>query len=309
MKGKMVFPMRESWDSLIILDACRYDYFERVFRDYIDGRLTKRISPGTWTVEYCKKCFTTRYEDVVYISGNPYIRSNRVRISKKIRKLLSPDEQFNAEEHFYRVIDVWNSGWNDDLGTVLPEAVNRATLDALNRYPGKRLIVHYLQPHYPYLTLRGVKFKRRVMERMAGFIRWRLVDLFGKEKGLRFGVRLKLPPPPSSEQLVARRIGLDGIKKAYEDNLRAVMKNVAILINHLQGKIIITSDHGELLGEEGQYGHDVRYRTRPLVEVPWLEVLRPRRVISQLPAREQLPPLSEEDEEHLKKRLKALGYI
>ncbi len=29
--------IEEDWDNLIILDACRYDFFERVYKDYLAG--------------------------------------------------------------------------------------------------------------------------------------------------------------------------------------------------------------------------------------------------------------------------------
>jgi len=266
--------------------------------------------------------FTRRYEDVIYISANPHVRSNRIRIGGKIRKSWAPDTEFEAEDHFYRIIDVWNKGWNDDIGTVLPETVNRAALDALYRYPDKKLIVHYLQPHFPYITLTGAQFKRSMEVRMAESIRtiqksiqWRLVNLLGTEKDARFGRQQKLPSTPSPHQLVTRTLGLEGLKKSYEDNLRIVINHIARLIDHLEGRIVITSDHGELLGEEGQFGHSPRYvppgfRSQPLLEVPWLEVERPRKVISQYFADEEYPPsLSKKEEEDLKRRLKALGYL
>ena len=41
----------EEWDTLIVLDACRYDFFEKVYRDYLSGTLEKRVSPGSCTEE------------------------------------------------------------------------------------------------------------------------------------------------------------------------------------------------------------------------------------------------------------------
>ncbi len=65
--------MNEDWDHLIVLDACRYDYFEKVWQKYLPGKLRKKLSVGSTTVEWRDKTFTDYYGDVVYISSNPYI--------------------------------------------------------------------------------------------------------------------------------------------------------------------------------------------------------------------------------------------
>jgi len=41
----------------------------------------------------------------------------------------------------------------------------------------------------------------------------------------------------------------------------------------MKGKTIITSDHGEFLGEHGYYGHEARKSEDPVLRVvPWLEM-------------------------------------
>ena len=35
--------VKEKWDYLIILDACRYDYFQDVYKKYLQGELFKKI--------------------------------------------------------------------------------------------------------------------------------------------------------------------------------------------------------------------------------------------------------------------------
>ena len=52
------FVMTENWDYLIILDACRYDYFKKYYNKYLTGGiLEKAISPATWTLEWAEKNF------------------------------------------------------------------------------------------------------------------------------------------------------------------------------------------------------------------------------------------------------------
>ena len=72
-----------------------------------------------------------KFLDTVYITANPFV--NRFSSS------------------FYKVISVWDSGWDEDLGTVLPEVMVEYALKAGSEYPDKRLIIHFIQPHYPYI--------------------------------------------------------------------------------------------------------------------------------------------------------------
>ncbi|MHA1832385.1 MAG: hypothetical protein ACTSV7_00200 [Candidatus Baldrarchaeia archaeon] len=51
MKTEIVNVMEEDRDFLIILDACRFDYFSEVYGDFFDGKLEKIISAGCSTVE------------------------------------------------------------------------------------------------------------------------------------------------------------------------------------------------------------------------------------------------------------------
>lgn len=46
------------WDCLVILDACRYDYFEKVYEDYLSGDLRKVLSSGSCTEEWLNKTVT-----------------------------------------------------------------------------------------------------------------------------------------------------------------------------------------------------------------------------------------------------------
>ena len=112
----------DDWEYLIILDACRYDFFKIFHKHFLKGRLAKALSIASNTYEYCVKCLMSKpHPDVVYISANPYINSKFKIGRSDTRKL------------FYRIIDVWLQGWNNDLGTVLPEKMNRITLSIIKK--------------------------------------------------------------------------------------------------------------------------------------------------------------------------------
>ena len=296
MRVKVVNVMEEDWDLLIVLDACRYDYFSEMYRDFFIGKLEKRVSPGCSTVEWLKRSFTSFYEDIIYISGNPYVNS-KVKIAG-----------FDAKKHFYKVIDVWDFGWDWGIGTVPPAEINRATLRYYLKYPGKRFIIHYMQPHAPYLSTRfrlvgyhksdpkdgsvlsGVASYRKVDRRIESIINviGTLLSKLGMVESA-WELRDKIGLPPISPMdVVRRKYGKNGLIEAYKENLRIVLNYVAKLCEKFpRKKIIITSDHGELLGEEGAYEHPngpidkifnnfFPKRRKILREVPWLTVEKVR---------------------------------
>jgi len=213
--------VEEDWDYLIVLDACRYD----TFREVVDRSAGYIISGGTDTQSWLEWNFRKRYKDVIYIAGNPHFASAH------LKKTL-------GFAPFYMVKEVWDYGWDSTLKAVPPEAVTNAALDTLCKFPDKRMIIHYNQPHTPYLSDRELR-----------------VD--GTEKTI---------------WDLARRgeISIERIKKAYKENLRIVMKEVERLEEQLSGRVIVTADHGDLFGECGLYGHVGRLRVEALVKVPWL---------------------------------------
>ena len=108
------------------------------------------------------------------------------------------------------------------------------------------------------------------------------------------------------------------LERQYEKNLRIVLECVQELLDYLQGKIVVTADHGELLGENGQFFHPgfenrqfEESRHKKLIEIPWLEITRdqPNTIIPATIDFRESEILSEEDEEIIIDRLKALGYI
>jgi hypothetical protein len=270
--------MEEKWDYLIILDACRYDYFQKVYGNYLRGTLRKARSPASATSEWLKKMFTRRYNDVVYVSANPYINSRGVDVVG-----------FDARDYFHKIVDVWDSGWNDVVGTVPPEEVNAAAITATLMHPDKRLIIHYLQPHAPYISLanrapeavlspdklrsgvfllqnRVIRHFWKILSGESRFFKSVLVNRVVWKIGRLF---VPLPSLPMDDAL--RLVGRKGLLRAYEANVRIVLKNVAKLVNRLQGKIVVTSDHGELLGEKNEYYHRPQHYISHLIDVPYLE--------------------------------------
>lgn len=262
----------KDWDILVILDACRYDFFERVYGDYFCGDLRSVESSGTCTSEWLVSTFDSRFLDAVYCSGNPYINSFDLRSGF-----------FDAENHFFDVVDVWDSAWDDEKATVLPENMNECVFDCRERYPEKKVIAHYMQPHVPYLNFEDWKWDSFGVEAGGedqeddGFqgLRTKLGNVLESVLGRRITgeLRQKIFGVNVLEEEIAEAVGGEKVRKSYLYNLRTVLEKVSELVDRTEGKIIVTSDHGELLGENGHYGHRKWFgKTEILKTVPWLEV-------------------------------------
>ena len=234
--------MEEDWDYLIILDACRFDEFAKL--NDIRGDLRKKLSIGSDTNEWKEKNFTGYHGDVVYISGNPRIAGN------------IEQRGFKAGDHFYKVVDVWHFGWDERLGTVPPNAVTKACLDMKEKYPSKRMIIHYIQPHAPWINKADLLPKK--IETPNDKLKDRLVSKIIYKKAL--------------EKIRTKELTWDDLRTAYRNNLKLVLEDVKKLIEGLDGKVVISADHGECFGEKFLFAHPPNIYVRELVEVPWLVI-------------------------------------
>ena len=232
-----------SWDNLIVLDACRFDVFRR-FND-IPGKLRKLYSAGTDTSEWLVNNFSHRQmKDVIYISGNPFV--SYYYLHKKLGYI-----------PFFKIVEVWKDGWSKKLNTVHPSAINKATLKSLKSDPQKRRIIHYLQPHHPFIG--DVKVKERGLPAS-------LYEFVGAKKK-------DLTKPTVWDMLRDGRVSIEVVWRAYVSNLQLVLRYVKELLPNLTGKICITSDHGNTFGRFGFfYQHPSNTPLPELIEVPWLEV-------------------------------------
>ncbi len=268
MRSQKNLIYREDWSCLIILDACRYDYFENLYEDYLPrGRLKKVLSEGSSTAEWLRKTFNdNNLEDVIYVSANAFINSQGANIAG-----------FDGRKHFFNVIDVWDKYWNNDLKTILPEKVRKTTLLTKAKFPDKRIITHFMQPHYPYLSIgpvegglgapkaakqKGLLIKTR--RKIGRFIRRTAgLGVYKKIKEYIVGTR-----EAGKLEKIVQEYGEYELKQAYMKNLIRVLKEARKILERYPGKVVITADHGELLGEDG-YGHPTDSNHHILREVPW----------------------------------------
>lgn len=183
--------------------------------------------------------FIEKYDNVIFIASNPHFAN--VHLQKVFG--------FNP---FYLVIEVWSYGWNDDLKTVPPEEVTKVAVDTLITFPEKKMIIFYMQPHHPFLSDKDLVTRTRTPKNFA-------------PDDMRLGKRITV-----WDLAVNGAVPLDRVIKGYKENLKIVWNEVEKLKNILKGKIIVTSDHGNLIGEYGMYGHGGPLRAEGLVKVPWV---------------------------------------
>ncbi len=268
------------WDYLIVLDACRFDYFKK-YSD-ISGELTCKISNASKTSEWLRNNFPNKY-DIVYVSANPHISDRLV-------------DDFCGTDHFYKVLNVWRHNWDDELDTVLPGKVTEACLRALNNFPKKRMIIHYIQPHGPWIG--NTKLETKVS---PAYDATNTNEDFNSE---RWNHDTKV------WQLVKRgEISIDNVRKAYRDNLKLVLDEVKKLLEYLNGNIVITADHGESLGEYFIFEHPPKIYTPQVVEIPWLRIKKDHK--KNLPRLEDEENVKYDNEknEQFEGKLKSLGYL
>jgi len=270
--------MEEDWDNLVLLDGCRFDMFEEL--NTLKGSLEWRISKGSATPEFLDENFTDRqFHDTVYITANPMYRLR------------------DQEGTFYKTIDVWDTQWDSDLKTVRPKSMVTATRRAHKRYPHKRILSHFMQPHYPFISEFG-----RSIEHSGYELAYRNVQ----------GEEASRDAPTVWDLLREGAISRREVWQAYMENLELVLSHVEILVAEFNGRTVLTSDHGNMLGEfifpfpKRIYGHPKGIHTEELVKVPWLVVEGETRkdVITETPEEADDHTVSEE----VSARLSDLGY-
>lgn len=241
-----MYVMDEDWDNLVIVDACP----NHIFRDSYDGQgeIETRISRGETTARYFRENFEeeTHYDTIV-VCGNAAVG----------------DVVDDLE--FFKFVGLWGKENFPDFDRryrdiVPPEVVMEKTIEMHERYPNKRIISHFLQPHPPFVLKDGEELSKGSKYR----------DFTAARKG---------------------EVCPETVKEIYRENTKYVLNYVEQVTDTLEGKSVITSDHGTFLGEgipfiyqllhprwklrhrnRFDYAHYTHLRMPTLIEVPWVEL-------------------------------------
>lgn len=276
--------LAEDWDNLFLLDACRYDTFAD--RHCLDGTLESRISHAPWTPEFLTRNVAGgTFHDTVYVTAMPIYR---------VEEWVPAD----IAGAFHDVIDVWQWAWDPELGTVPPETMAAAIERAHERYPRKRLLAHFSQPHHPFVGPTGRSIDERGMRAREMAI-GRSVEDSGRNVW---------------ELLRAGELDPGRARQAYEENLELALEQVGKLVDRFDGRTVVTADHGNHFGEivlpvpVRKYGHPRDTYSRTLLTVPWLVVEGTERK----PVEAETPVERTNQEgtrDAIRDRLSDLGYV
>ncbi len=122
--------------------------------------------------------------------------------------------------------------WKTGWDETLEAVPPQAVFEAAKKVEGGRTLAHFYQPHSPFIGHPHVTFA-------------------GIESG---------------------DVPLETARAAYEENLTLVLRYALRLVESVEGRVVITADHGELFGEYGLFAHPHGVYVPELVSVPWIEL-------------------------------------
>jgi hypothetical protein len=267
--------MEEDWDNLFVLDACRLDLFKDTVATNQFDEYRAEVSLGSRTDEWTfENFYGESFGDTVYVTGSP--------VTSKV-----------LSDEFHDLIEVWKQGFDEEKGAILPSAVAQAGREARQQYPEKRIIVHFMQPHIPFVHSPEMNFREW----------WTPYNDFEETDAD--------PPRTVWGALGMGLVEYDDVWEAYQENLKYSFEEAMDLVDNLSGRTVITSDHGNMMGERTWpipikvYAHPRGLRAPPLVEVPWAVLDdddRPEIVD------DGVASISAEESDDMKRKLAALGY-
>jgi hypothetical protein len=141
--------------------------------------------------------------------------------------------------------------------------MREATVHAAKTYPDKRIIAHFMQPHFPFIGPLGRSIKAEGLDTLRNNIS----DVENKQVVV--GVW---------SQVRNGQMDAESVWPAYRENLEIAFNEVEKMFDQLDGRIIITSDHGNLIGERlspfpiTMSGHPANLHVPELIKVPIITI-------------------------------------
>ena len=274
--------------AIIILDACRYDYLscynKRKNTSPIIDKLAKKsevyekaYTLGTHSVTSLPKFFTGNPDEkrVGFKKGTliemiskktsmflpltirkkflfikKFFKNSKKELNSTLIKQIdlkrccisaNPHYSFGLEKDF----DIVERAYLEE-DWLNPRTIIKKALRFLEKNKeGFLLLCHFMQPHDPYIApFSKEKFSEEEMTK---------IDKYTEKGG-------KISPDKTEK-----------IRKAYENNVKWIDKELEPLLNKLEklnSEVIITADHGELLGEYGRFRHPMEIKCEELSHIP-----------------------------------------
>lgn len=250
------------WDLLIVLDACRADLMAEVVDEYDFLTDETAFSCASSSGEWHLKNFSDEYATEKARTG--LVSAN-------------PYTDMHIEsEDFHLLDEVWRDSFDGDLGTIPPDRMVDRTISAHREHDPDRLIAHFMQPHHPFIP-----------------------------DPLDEGLPMEYDHTPWDtvwDQLRKGDISRERAWEGYTENLRYVLNHVETLLHNVDAdRVVITADHGNLLGEFGLYAHPQYVPLPSLKRVPWV-------VTSATDGGDHVVEDCESTDVSVEDQLEALGY-
>lgn len=288
------------WELVVVLDSCRIDALQQVADEYeFLSEIETITSVGSTSPEWIDNTFIEEHINDIrstsYITANAYSERhvkkegvNRLRCaetrgtiyenSELLHKLIRNDS-VGGEFASFKLVEGAKLTNADNRQYFHPDLVTaRAIQTARERNP-KKMIVHYMQPHAPYIAdAVGRGFYKEYEERPFKYLKQ------GGKKSV--------------------------VWEVYLDNLRLVLDSIEILLNNIDAEdVVITADHGELFGEFGLYSHIYGVPHPALKKVPWTKTTAKDKHTTNVEELISDHEIVENDDNSTESRLAALGYL
>jgi hypothetical protein len=241
---------KKEWDLLVILDACRVDVLESVADEYdFLNTIDSRWSVGSHSHEWLTQTFSERHSDEIaataYISGNGHTHETFVTGDcppDETVPFCRPDWRPVGTATFGSLDMLWETAHQDELG-VPPRPITDQTVSMSRKEDHDRIVAHYMQPHIPYIREALSEDRSPTDVERGG---WKCLESGDAD--------------------------YDEVWSLYEENLRLVLDEVAVLLENVDAdNVVITADHGNAFGEYSIYGHPEGMLLPSIKRVPWVE--------------------------------------
>jgi hypothetical protein len=254
MVGRPIWE-RGDWDVLLVLDACRVDLMQETIPEYdaLPDQSDAVWSNASCSIDWIDRTFNNYPEQAKqtgYVTANPFVNHNAP--DTRSADLTGDDFAYLDELHKTHWQDIGN-GIETVPAEVLTDHAIQAWRDR-DTHGFDQLVVHYMQPHEPFRSKPewgngDHKLLKNLVEEDAA-------------AGSSIYPRLR-----------AGEVSMEEFWDVYQDNLSWVLDDVVDrLLNNCDANIVLTSDHGNGLGDWWSWHHPPGRVMPPIRRVPWIEV-------------------------------------
>jgi len=244
------------WDLCVLIDSCRYDVFKEKYKMLnVKEKVKKAFSRCSCTREFLQKHLGREYVDIIYINHTVSL------------KYWIPNTKF------FKLIEVWKTHWEyKKWGTILPKDMTDITVDMLKAYPEKRVMLHYVQVHPPYLSDEYSDFHKIEFTPENSIEEWetgiRVLGKDGKTEKKKKHIGYNSFFQGVLQNYLGRRrtwdflnwlgvdiidgygrmyqkLGWEGLVKGYYINMDIILKEIKRLLKNYHGSVLISSDHSQ----------------------------------------------------------------